>query len=62
MHLIRAIYYKILHMNLSAILGPGFPYFSLPFGGDQPAGKVAINCPDLILLTIVEDDCQSIIG
>ena len=62
MHLIWAIYYKILHLNLSAVLGPGFPYFSLPSGGDQPAGKVAINCPDLILLTIVEDDCQSIIG
>ncbi len=43
---IWAIHYK----SLAWMFRPfwiGFPYYSLPFGGDQPAGKVAINCLDI---------------
>ena len=49
---IWALYIFIVNpenLNVSAILGPGFPYFSPPLGV-FPTGRslVAINCPETL--------------
>ena len=37
------------NLNVSAILGIGFPYFSLPFGGfSQPAGRSQKTLPRIM--------------
>ena len=36
--------YEILNLNVSAIFGARIPLVKTTFWGDQPAGKVAINC------------------